>query len=200
MDREHWEVALKEIQFPHLRYNMSKDKIYFIGWYIAVIGRPSNKRVEFKFMKEIKPDCYLSMSEMIAELKIKIPAEPKNINLHLDCFDIRFDYDSFSYKSFVAMSHGVSIKMVGSESTVRLEFKENEILCGPTPIASPFMENMERYAALYVYTDIIQNQLVGDVRAPLLRVVPVKSKYGDTRCVTYEQPSSFVLADLTLRP
>ena len=50
------------------------------------------------------------------------------------------------------------------------------------------MTNMKRYTALYVYTDIIQNQLVGDVRAPLFRVVPVKSRYEDMTCVTYEQP------------
>ena len=38
------------------------------------------------------------------------------------------------------------------------------------------MTNMERYTGLYVYIDIIQNQLVGYVRANLLRVVPVKSR------------------------
>ena len=54
MDPEHWEVALKEIQFPHLWYNVRKDKNYFIGWYNTVIGRPSDERVEFKFMKKIK--------------------------------------------------------------------------------------------------------------------------------------------------
>ena len=52
VDSEHWEVALKEIQFPHLWYNMIKDKNYFIAWYNTAIERPSNKRVEFKFMKE----------------------------------------------------------------------------------------------------------------------------------------------------
>ena len=41
------------------------------------------------------------------------------------------------------------------------------------------MANMKRYTALYVYTDIIQNQLVGDVGTPLLQVVPVKSRYED---------------------
>ena len=50
------------------------------------------------------------------------------------------------------------------------------------------MANIKRYTALYVYTDITQNQLMGDVRAPLLRAVPVKSRYADTTCVTYEQP------------
>ena len=70
---------------------------------------------------------------------------------------------------------------------MRLSFKENETLRGPTPIVYPSMANVERYTALYVYTDIIQSQLVGDVREPLLRVVPVKSRYGDTTCVIYER-------------
>ena len=62
-------------------------------------------------------------------------------------------------------------------------FKQNEIIRG----LIPFMTNMKRYTTLYVYTDIIQNQLVDDARAPLLRVVQVKSRYGDKTCVTYEQ-------------
>ena len=138
-------------------------------------------------MKEIKPGCHLSMSGMVAELNAKTPTIPKIINLHLDGFDVLFDYNSFSSKSIVTMSHGVSIKMEGSDLAIRLEFKENEILRGPTPTESPFMTNMKRYTALYVYTDIIHNELVGDARAPLLRVVPVKSRYGGTTCVTYEQ-------------
>ena len=42
VDSEHWEAALKEIQFSHLWCNARKDKNYFIGWYNTVIGRPSN--------------------------------------------------------------------------------------------------------------------------------------------------------------
>ena len=38
------------------------------------------KRVELKFMKEIKVCYYSSMPEMVAELNSKIPAEPKTIN------------------------------------------------------------------------------------------------------------------------
>ena len=73
MDPEHWEAALKEIQFPHLWYSVRKDKNYFIGWYNSVIGHPSNKRVKLKFMKEIKPGYYLSIPEMVAELDRKNP-------------------------------------------------------------------------------------------------------------------------------
>ena len=59
--------------------------------------------------------------------------------------------------------------------------------CIVSNIVSPFMTNIKRYTALYVYTDIIQNQLMGDVRAPLFRVVPVKSRCGDTTSATYKQ-------------
>ena len=58
VDPGHWEVALKNFKFPHLWYNVRKDKNYFIVWYNTVIGHPSNKRFEFKFMKEIKPGYY----------------------------------------------------------------------------------------------------------------------------------------------
>ena len=64
VDSKPWEVALKEIQFPHLWYNVRKNKSYFIGCYNIVKRCPSNKRFEFKFMNEIKPGCYLSMSEI----------------------------------------------------------------------------------------------------------------------------------------
>ena len=55
-------------------------------------------------------------------------------------------------------------------------FKEDKILRSPTPIVSLFVANMEWHTALYVYTSIIQIQLVGDVRGTLLWVVLVKSR------------------------
>ena len=92
-----------------------KIQIYFIGWYNTVIGRPSNKTIEFKFIKEMKPGYYSSMPEIISELNAKIPPEPKTINLHSDGFNIRFDYDSFSNKPIVTMSHRISMKMEGAD-------------------------------------------------------------------------------------
>ena len=106
VDPEQWEVALKEIQFPHLWYSMTKDKNHYIGCYNTARGHSSNKRVDFKFMKEVKHGYYLSMSEIVAEVNAKIIKVPKTINLHSDGFDICFDYDSFSNKSIV--THGVS--------------------------------------------------------------------------------------------
>ena len=127
-----------------------KTKLILLAGTIRLHGVPSIKNFHSKFMKEIKPDYYSSKSEMVAEWNEKIPAEAKTINLVSDGFDIHFDYDSFSIKSFVTMSYGVSTKMEESNLLMRLEFKENDILCGSSPILSPFMANMERYTALYV--------------------------------------------------
>ena len=42
------------------------------------------------------------------------------------------------------------------------------------------------YHTCYIYTDIVQNQLLGDVKAPLLRLVPVKE--GKLTYVHYDRP------------
>ena len=42
--------------------------------------------------------------------------------------------------------------------------------------------------ALYVYTDIIQPGLVGNALVPLLRIVPIKGKVGDTVHHCFENP------------
>ena len=54
----------------------------------TIIGHFTNKWVEFKFMKEIKPGYYSSMLEMVSELNSEIPAGTKTINLHSDSFNI----------------------------------------------------------------------------------------------------------------
>ena len=57
---------------------------------------------------------------MVAELNAKIPTGANTINSHSDGFNVHFDYDSFSNKSIVAMSHGVPIKTEGSDLAMRL--------------------------------------------------------------------------------
>ena len=65
---------------------------------------------------------------MVAELNAKIPTGTNTINFHSDGFEIRFDYDSFSNKTIVAISHRVSIKLEESDLAMQMGFKENEIL------------------------------------------------------------------------
>ena len=45
--------------------------------------------------------------------------------------------------------------MDASDLDFWLGLKKNEIMRVPTPTVSSFMANMERYAAFFVYTDIV---------------------------------------------
>ena len=42
--------------------------------------------------------------------------------------------------------------------------------------------------ALYVYCDIVENQIIGDSLEPLLRIVPVQGKHGDLVEKNFEMP------------
>ncbi len=44
------------------------------------------------------------------------------------------------------------------------------------------------FDAIYVYCDLVKNQMVGDSLAPLLRVVPVEGKQDQVVCRTYPNP------------
>ena len=59
---------------------------------------------------------------MVAELNAKIPTGTNTINFHSDGFEIRFDYDSFSNKTIVAISHRVSIKLEESDLAMQMGF------------------------------------------------------------------------------
>ena len=74
------------------------------------------------------------MPEMVAKLNAKIPTGPNTINLHLNGFDIPLDYDSFSSKSIVTMSHGVLIKMEGSDWLCEWDSKRMELCVGLHPL------------------------------------------------------------------
>ena len=95
VDPENFEVALTEIQFPHLWYNMRKDKYFLLVGTILLQDVPLIKELNSNFMKEIKLGYFSNVPEMVAELNAKIPRGPNIINLHSDDFDIRFHYDSF---------------------------------------------------------------------------------------------------------
>ena len=160
-----------------------KGQKHYIGWCNTAIGHSTSwfqiheRSKTWLLFEYVWNGCWSERKDT--------KRRPESINLYSGGFDICFDYDSFSNKSIV--THRVSIKMEGSDLSMRMGFKENEILRGSVPIVSLSMTHMKRYRD-------IQNQLVGDVRTSLLRVVTVKSIYGDHKCVTCEKPQSLPLS------
>ncbi|GBM86818.1 hypothetical protein AVEN_47494-1 [Araneus ventricosus] len=58
-----------------------------------------------------------------------------------------------------------------------------------TVVESPLVADpCAHYRALFLYTDIVEPQIVGDVFAPLLRIVNVTGSDGEMVCVQYDRP------------
>jgi hypothetical protein len=60
---------------------------------------------------------------------------------------------------------------------------------------SPFVSDLNiSLQSLYVYLNIVDSQSVGDVRAPLLRIVSARGKYGEVITIEYTNPKYVPLA------
>ena len=70
-----------------------------------------------------------------------------------------------------------------------LGHQPDEVLSAAKRHTSQNIAKSDLYYTCYVYTDIVQNQLVGDVKAPLLGVIPVKE--GKLTYVHYDRQHFF---------
>ena len=50
---------------------------------------------------------------------------------------------------------------------------------------SPYVADLQSITTIYVYSNIVQPQIVGDTGAQLLRTIPVEGKYGDIVTKTF---------------
>ncbi|GFX01654.1 uncharacterized transposon-derived protein F54H12.3 [Trichonephila clavipes] len=68
-----------------------------------------------------------------------------------------------------------------------LGFKRNVIIIGN--MKSKFVADAwSNFSVFYVYSDLISPQIVGDIQAPLLRIVRTKGKDGETISQYYDRP------------
>ena len=70
-----------------------------------------------------------------------------------------------------------------------LGYHADEVLSAAKCHTSQNIAKWDLYHTCYIYTDIVHNQLVGDVKAPLLRAVPVKE--GKLTYVHYDRQHFF---------
>ncbi|GBL79972.1 hypothetical protein AVEN_29004-1 [Araneus ventricosus] len=104
------------------------------------------------------------------------------------------NYNKHSKKVKLQLSNGATLKLSDrlSENLVFVPGEvlgENVVRDTTYAIESPFIAdpNVDLYL-LYIYTDIIQPEMVGGVFAPLLRIVTVKGKDGDMIHEIFDRP------------
>ena len=97
--------------------------------------------------------------------------------------DIRVKYDNAS-QLFTIITKRHSVHLTDYLSRL-MGYEGGEFYLGEGIHPGGYVD-MEPIHSLYVYCDLIEPRVVGDVFAPLLRLVPVSGKHGDTITVRYE--------------
>lgn len=166
-----WEVSLVEFIYPHTWFNVN-SRNNLIGFDLGD-GKQIGRRVP--------PGFYEKVPDILKELYLE---ETKN--------KIQFDYNPITKRVSVTAKDNAKVifhdglaQLLGFEATEVKSPDADIIVVTESPyVADP----RAHYRILMVYTDIVAPQIVGDVLAPLLRIVNVTGKDGEVIIARYDRP------------
>lgn len=160
-----WEVGLAEIIYPHTWYNVNASNNLF-GFDLGD-GQLSSRR--------IPPGYYETIPDILKAVTLA-PFRDK----------IQFQYNASTKRVKIQTDNGAKI-IFDKQGIGSLLGFEPQIVEGKQ--TSPFIADPNAvFPLLYIYSDIVSPQIVGDVQAPLLRIVRVNGKDGETVSVHYDRP------------
>lgn len=165
-----WVVGISEIIFPHTWYNVNETN-NLVEYILA------EKSLKFR----ISPGFYPTVPDILNAISVKLLENKINF-------------------TFNEVTKRVQIKVTGDASVILhpgmaelLGFDSMEIGTeeegAEISMESPYIPDpCARYRVLMIYTDIIEPQIVGDILAPLLKIVNVSGKDGEMVLVQYDRP------------
>ena len=161
-----WEVALAEFNYPHswsvIRKHVQQTFIYNNG----------SGNDDTAVLKETH---YNAITDLVKALNSAIPKIVKE--------NIQFKYNKSSRNVTVNVKNGASVWFTGDIATA-LGFDQDSFLQKKT--TGPYVADVSNaLRAMYVYTSIIEDQFVGDVKVPLLRLVNTQGDYGENVNVSF---------------
>jgi hypothetical protein len=115
----------------------------------------------------VKPGYYSTVEELLQGMKEAIDVE-KTRN------SVTFLYNKISRRVTIKIKNGYKIIFPGDLGTI-LGFKPRTTI-STTTTAENIVDLEAATHFLYVYTDVVQPQVVGDSQVPLIRIIPVEGK------------------------
>ena len=159
-----YEVGLSEIQYPNSWYNIRPKLNQYVLHRLNFVGVQSNANV-----LRVKPKYYHTVDEVIGAMDKRL----------LNNFHIQIRYDSTTRRVTIVAGKDGRIKLRNDLARV-LGFDHDTLIRGTTQVGAYLATPSGGFTAMYVYTDIIQEQFVGDYNATLLRTIPIQGrKHGD---------------------
>lgn len=159
-----WEVGLADLIYTHTWYNVRKDNNLF-GFSIDE-GPLEGRRVPAGYYQTV-PDL----------LKAMTLTSHKN--------KIQFSYHDIT-KRVTLKTQGKSKVVLYNGISELLGFNPGEYVGN---VQSPYVADTNAsLSVMYVYCDLVEPQIVGDVQAPLLKIVTVKGQDGEIINEHYARP------------
>ena len=207
-----WQVALAEIDFPFNWYNIGKTKLDFYYIYnapnITQNGCKDNTVFYETLYHELVKQRYVSdriggVALVSLDISPGYYPDMKTVCAYLNALLMETKAKDFVQFGLTTEDKRLRITFVNGgalviaqnagEFSFALGLATNDFITGQpvyySPVESYKQDSISRLdlqtPALYVYTDIIDYQIVGDVRAPLLRTVPVKGDRGQAQHVEF---------------
>jgi hypothetical protein len=172
-----FEFGLAEIIYPHSWYNLNNlTRQYWIG----VKSEGSDIRLYY-----VKSEFYAD-GTVFANQLTKQCAKAFSYIVN---FTVKFGYNSITNKFSVETKGSQNALFMSSELQKILE-----IVIGTTPIgnqvviATDVFELNRSLNFIYVYCDVASYSIVGDTKAPLLRVCIINGKHGEIIRTIFTHP------------
>ena len=169
-----WEVAISEISYPSLYHNVTEGKFTFAD------GRESSEEKRKIVPMNIEPRLYPSIVDIVLAMNNKIRER-----LGIQVFEYNGIYvsvDKITQKVAVHLPESQSVFIIQSADLSHIfgcDLEQNQtgvIMKGKGPHYPQYSYDIIRIHSLMIYSDIIEYNIVGDTKTPLLRCIPVISK------------------------
>ena len=161
-----WEVAISEISYPSMYQNITEGKFKFFD----------EKFSESTSTYSIEPGLYTSITDIVEAMNTLI--QERN-NHNETCITVKVPRRTQNVVIMLANdSSGPAIYSTGLGhifgNNVGNEF--GVLMIGKGPHEPEFAYDIVRIHSLMIYSDIVEHNIVGDTKAPLLRCFPFISK------------------------
>ena len=166
-----WEVAISEKSYPSLYQNVMEGKFMFFD-------KKLSKSSEFYYLE---PGLYPSITDNVEAMNILIQDRH---NHKKNCIKVKVSRGTQKVEVYLA-NEGSGLAFFSTDvghifgSNVGYEFGVR--LRGKGPHKPEFAYDIVCIHSLIIYTDLIEYNIVGDTKTPLLRCFPFisKLKFGD---------------------
>ena len=169
-----WEVAISEISYPSLYQNVTEVKFTFVD------GRESPEEKRKIQPMHVEPGLYPSIVDIVVAMIDKVRKRKGAQKYEYN--GIYVSVDKITQKVAIHLPEDQSVFIIQSADLSHnfgCDLEQNQtgvIMKGKGPHYPQYSYDIIRIHSLMIYSDIIEHNIVGDTKTPLLRCIPFISK------------------------